>query len=342
MRIEKKELISAAEKVGIGRDQVEKLWNTLDTQPTQHKFDISRVLYYFGAVLVIIAMSWFFGEAWEAFGGKGIFWVALSYLLIFLVLGAALWKKRDLKIPAGLFITLAVCMIPLTVYGIQKWTGWWIIDQPGQYQDFFSWVKGGWFLMEIATLLGGCLAFYFYRFPFLMMPIFFTLWFMSMDITPLIFGQPENIDEIRKMVSLIFGIGVLIIAYLIDLYSEEDIAFWPYLFGLLTFWGGLSLLETASEYKRFFYLLINLILMFLSVFLQRTVFLIFGSIGVLIYITSIFYKYFANSLTFPLLLSLIGILTLFLGIFYHRNQATIQTYIKNLLPDGLKKWFPKH
>ena len=341
MRVEKKDLLTIAGKIGISQTQAEKLWTELETQPTSHKLDLSGVLYYFGALLVIVAMSWFIGEAWGRLGGQGIFWIGLIYILVFLTIGTLLSTKSALKTPSGLFITLAVCMIPLTVYGVQKWMGWWIEEEPGQYRDFFTWIKGGWFLMEITTVIGGCLALYFYRFPFLTMPIFFTLWFMSMDIVPLLFGETNNIDDIRKKVSIVFGLGVLIIAYVIDLKSEKDLAFWPYFFGVLTFWGGLSLLEASSELQRFLYLLINLVLVVISVLLQRTVFLIFGAFGVLLYISSIFNKYFSESLNFPIVLSLIGILVIFLGIFYHKNRSKIESRIFGLLPSRAQKWLPR-
>lgn len=342
MKVERKNLFSAAKKVGISQDATERLWRELSSQPTSRPFDLSRVLYYSGAVLVMIAMSWFVGETWERFGGQGIFWVTLTYIATLSVLGAFLWNKRDLKTPGGLFITIAVCLIPLAVYGLQKWTGWWVTDQPGEYQNFFSWIKGGWFFMEIATLVGGCIAFYFCRFPFLTLPIFFTLWFISMDITPLIFGNKENIDDIRTKVSIAFGIVLLIVAYIIDLKSEEDVAFWPYFFGVLTFWGGLSLLEPSSEFKRFLYLLINLGLILLSVLLQRTVFLIFGALGCLIYLSSIFYKYFSDSFGFPIYLSLIGVLVVLLGVAYHRHHAKIESWLLGVVPNDIKKWLPRH
>lgn len=343
MQIERKELFIAAEKAGIPVNQTEKLWKELnDQEPIHQKFDLSRVLYYFGAVLVLLAMSWFIGEAFERFGGQGIFWISITYITIFLIIGTTLWKREELQIPGGLFITLAISLIPLAVYGFQKWFGLWMGNPPGEYRDFFSWIKGGWFFMEVATLIGGALALYFYRFSFLTLPIFFTLWFMSMDIVPLIFGEDSSIPNLREKISLVFGIGVLIIAYLIDLFSKGDLAFWPYLFGVVTFWSGLSLLDSSSEFERFIYLLINLGLMFLSVLLQRTVFLVFGAIGVLIYISSIFYKYFLHSLGFPLALTLIGVLVVFLGILYRKNRAKMEAWIMTSLPEGLKQWLPRH
>lgn len=341
MKIERKDLLAAAEKTGISQLQAEKLWAELATEPSSPKFDLPRILYYLGALLVIVAMSWFISETLDRFGRQGVFWIGIIYILIFLTLGTLLWNKNTLKTPGGLFITLAVCMIPLTVYGLQKWSGWWIDEWPGQYRDFFSWIKGGWFLMEIATVLGGCLALYFYRFPFLTMPIFFALWFMSMDIVPLIFSEANNIIDIREKISIVFGLGVLIVAYIIDLKSEKDLAFWPYLFGVLMFWSGISFLEASSEYQRFFYLLINLALILLSILLQRTVFLVLGILGVLLYIASIFYKYFSESFSFPIILSLIGVLVIFLGILYHKNRAKIESSIIGLLPPNVQKWLPR-
>ncbi|MEP6888403.1 MAG: hypothetical protein ABI945_08785 [Nitrospirales bacterium] len=45
--------------------------------------------------------------------------------------------------------------------------------------------------MEVGTILAAAIALRFIRFPFLTAPIAFTLWYMSMDLTPLFFGQTE-------------------------------------------------------------------------------------------------------------------------------------------------------
>lgn len=344
MDIEKSDLLSAAAKAGLSKQSIEALWTALNEHPHQEasKFDLSRVLYYFGALIVITAMGWFVGSAWESFGGGGIFAIALTYILIFLAIGSTLWRKEGLRTPGGLFITMAVCLIPLAVYGLQKWSGWWVTDVPGEYKDFVSWVKGGWFFMEVATVIGGCLALKFYRFPFLTLPIFFTLWFMSMDVTPLIFKNTETFWNARLWVSIVFGIAVLIIAYLTDLKrTHDDFAFWGYLFGLAAFWTGISLLESSSELQRFIYFLINIGLILLSVLLQRTVFLIFGAIGVLIYVTTLFYKYFSESAWFPLVLSLIGLGVIFIGMLYHKNRHRIEASILNVLPASALSWLPK-
>lgn len=341
MNIDKKELLAAALKVGITENQAIDLWDHLCNKPLKaNKFDLSHILYYIGAFIVISAMSWFLGTGWEKFGGQGILIISLIYIAIFITLGTYLWNKTPFKVPGGLFITLAVCMIPLAIYGFQHYTGFWILNEPGNYQDFYYWIKGKWFLMELGTIVGSLVALWYFRFPFLTVPLFFVLWFMSMDITPLLFGENFQSDTYLKM-SLYFGLALLIIAYLIDQRTQEDFAFWGYFFGMLAFWGGLSLLESDSEVERFAYLLINFILIILSVLLQRTVFLVFGTIGVFGYIASLFSRYFYESTFFPFVLSLIGIIVVFLGIIYSKNRERMEKAILESLPEFIVKLLPQ-
>lgn len=226
MNIHKEELLLAASQVGIDKAKAENLWKFLAQQRQPgNKFDLSHVLYYIGALIVIAALGWLLGTGWEKFGGKGIMLISLAYIALFMVPGTLLWQKNNLRVPGGLFITMAVCLIPLAVYGFQKYTGWWYETEPAKYQDFFYWVKGQWFAMEFVTIMGGILAIWLFRFPFLTAPLFFSLWFMSMDVTPLIFG--ENFEWRDQLsISMWFGLGIIIISYLIDRRTREDFAFW--------------------------------------------------------------------------------------------------------------------
>lgn len=341
MKIERHSLLSAAEKIGIPSNLSEKLWEDLSLQSSSKKIDFARVLYYFGALLVISAMSWFMVDALDSYGPLVVFLIALSYLTFFFLLGSFFWNKKKLQIPGGLFITLSVCMIPLVIYSLQKWLDFESSIPFEKYKNFFNIVRSKWLLMEIATVFFGFIVFYFYRFPFLMMPIFVALWYMSMDITPLFIGNDYSF-EIYKINSIVFGALLLFIAYIIDIKSRKDFAFWPYFFGLITFWGGLTFFEVTAKSYGVIYLIINLGLIIFSILLQRTVFLIFGSLGVFVYISNLFYKYFSDSLNFPIILSFIGIFIVFLGILYQKNHLKIESFLMKLLPDNIKKWLPRH
>jgi len=110
--------------------------------------------------------------------------------------------------------------------------------------------------MEVATIAASVVLLKFYRFPFLTFPAAFSLWYMSMDLTPLLFGKMDGAWNERLWVSLVFGLAMLLVSFAIDRRTKGDFAFWGYLFGMLAFWCGLSLMESGSELKRFIYCLI--------------------------------------------------------------------------------------
>src|SRR5882757_8438078 len=167
MNVSKDFLIKAAVSLGISTDQADQLWQELQSSETIHdkpKFDITNVAYYLGALIVIGAMGWFMNKAWESFGGGGLLAVASCYAVCFVLSGRTLWKQ-ELRIPGGLLFTMAVCMIPLAIYGLERWTGFWPASDPGQYTNFHPYINGSWLLMEVATVVGGLVALRFWRFP---------------------------------------------------------------------------------------------------------------------------------------------------------------------------------
>jgi hypothetical protein len=175
------------------------------------------------------------------------------------------------------------------------------------------------------------------------MIVAFALWFMSMDLTPWIFGQAHFSWDERRMVSLWFGLAVLVVAYLVDRRERGgDFAFWLHLFGLMTFWGGLSLTNSGSEMGKLLYALLNVGLLMMSVLLGRRVYAVFGTLGIAGYLGHLSYKVFRDSMMFPFALTLVGIAVIALGLLYHKKQAAISTWIEANIPDALRKLRPAH
>ena len=342
MKVTRKDLERAASRGVISPGQVEDLWRELVEQSSgRPRFDLPHVDYYFGALVVISAMTWFMTVGWERFGGGGILVISLVYAACFVVAGWALWSRMGLRVPGGLLVTAAVWMTPLAVYGFERMTGLWLQGVPGDYRDFYDYIKGGWFPMEVATVAVGLLALRFFRFPFLTAPIAFSLWFMSMDLTPLIYGENYYEAEGYQWVSLVFGVAVLLGSFLVDRRTQEDYAFWGYLFGMFAFWGGLTTLEGGSELEWFFYGLINLGLVLLSVLLDRRVFIVFGSVGVFGYVGHLAWEIFEDSLMFPFVLSAVGLAIIGLGILYARNKERIERRVLSIVPQGARRFLPQ-
>lgn len=342
MNISKQDLAWAASTGAISPDQVDPLWRALEGHhPTRARFDLPHVAYYVGALIVISAMGWFMTRAWETFGGGGLFLIATAYAVLFVLAGRTLWTRDGLLIPGGLLFTIAVCMTPLAVYGLERYVGIWPQGDPGNYQGYHIWVKGSWFLMEMGTILAGLAALRFIKFPFLTAPIAFTLWYMSMDLTPLLFGKNDWAWDERLWVSFWFGLAMLVAAYVVDRRTKEDFAFWGYLFGLMAFWGGLSFMESTDELGKFFYAMINVGLMLLSVLLDRRAFIVFGSLGVLGYLGHLAQEVFKDSLLFPFALALLGIAVIALGVWYQRRREAIEAAILALVPARLMELLPR-
>ena len=353
MNISKLDFDRAAGQVSLTDAQAQELWRLLQIVPSANqpggtrRFDVANVAYYFGALIIMGAMGWFMTSAWEAFGGAGIFLIAAAYLLAFAAVGGLLWRRSagGLRNLGGLLVTVAVAMTPLTVYGLQRWTGAWTLADPGSYAGFHEWIKGGWVWMELGTVLAGVIALWFVRFPFLTAPIAFALWYMSMDLTPVLFGTGDAGFTWTQYLRVSLGFGVLMlgIAYAVDVYRQwqkPDYGFWLSFFGLLAFWGGLNLLHGGNEHTALLYAVINVVLIFLGVVLDRRAFVVFGALGVNGYLGHLAWDVFSQSALFPFVLSAFGICVIVCGVIYARHCAAWRAFVLDMLPPACLRLVP--
>lgn len=312
-------------------DQADKLIAFLNDLPEQSpRFTMTNVLYYIGGLLAIGAMSLFMNLGWDLYGGWGIVFLTLCYAVIGLYL-TQLFDKKGYVIPAGICATFVICLTPLAIYGFQKGMGWWPDDTAFRQYNYF--IKWHWIFMELGTLATGLILTWIYRYPFMVMPIAVTLWYMSMDLTAMLTGG-EYSFELSAMVSMYFGLITLLIAFWVDIRSSQsaDYAYWLYIFGMMAFWGGLTSQHSDSEFSKFIYLLINFGLIMLGIILNRKVFVVFGAIGASLYVGHLAYTVFKDSFLFPFVLTFIGIIIIYLGILWQKNEARITSSLRSILP----------
>ena len=326
-------LREAAAKGLISEQQAEQLWKFLSERGKDTpSFRFTHVLYYLGGLIAIGAMSLFMTLGWERFGGWGLFFIAFAYA------GAGLWltefflKRRRLPIPAGITATFVVVLTPLAVYGFQAALGWWAEGKV--FREYHTHIDWRWMFMEFATLASGAVMIWRYRLPFLVMPIAATLWYMSMDLTPFLFGDADSMWELRKLVSLWFGLLIVLLAFWVDIRTrhDKDYAFWLYLFGVVAFWGGLSMMQSDSELNKFIYLCINLMMIAVGAVLSRRVFVVFGGLGAAGYLGHLAHDVFKDSMMFPFVLTIVGLGVIYLGIIWQRHEEMISTKLRELLP----------
>lgn len=333
-----------AAKHGLTPAAADALWRELvaaSAAAPRPRFDIAHVAYYLGALVVIGAMGWFMTNAWDLFAGFGLAGVALGYGLLFLLLGRRFWLEPERRIPGGLLLTAAVCMVPLLVYGLEKGTGLWPAGSPGSFTHYHPYIHGSWVLMEIATVAAGLLALRRWRFPFLTAPIAHALWFLSLDLAALLATDAALTWEERRLVTVGFGAVMLLATYGGELkWRARDFAFWGYLFGLAAFWGGLTSMDSQSEWAKAGYGLLNLALIGLALLLRRTTFMVFGALGVFGYLMHLAHAVWKDSFAFPFVLSALGLGIIYAGIHYQRHRAALEAYCAKRLRPTLRRWLP--
>jgi len=335
MKISRNSFDEAVKQQIITEQQAIDLWAFLKSQPeTSPSFTFTNVLHYLGGLMAIGAMTLFMNLGWESFGGWGIFFISILYAGMGLKL-ASHFQQKGYTVPAGLCATFVVAITPLAIYGFQQGMGWW--PDNTAYRDYHRYIKWHWIFMEFGTLIVGAFAVWRYRYPFLLMPVGVTLWYMTMDIAAMLsVGRFEF--ELFFLVSLWFGLVILLIALWVDFRSQKslDYAFWLYFFGVIAFWTGLSGQDSDSELSKFLYFCINLGLIGIGVVLIRRIFVVFGAFGCMGYLGYLSFQLFEDSFLFPIVLTALGFGIIRLGILWQRHERRLTAKIRNFLPADLK------
>lgn len=342
MDVQRADLEEAVAARILDAPQASALWRFLgERHPARARFTGLNVAYYFGALVVIAAMGWLMTLGFQRMGPWAVCLIAVAYAVVFVVFGEKLWRTGDLKIPGGLLYAMAVCMTPLAIWGLEKGTGFWPDRDPGNFRDFYPYIRSSWIWMEAGTVLAALVALRKVKFPFLVAPASVALWFMSMDLAAFLSGKATWDLALGQRVSIAFGLAMLFVAYLLDQRTREDFAFWLYLFGMTALWGAISSMDSGSEWRRFLYCLLNLGFVVLGALVRRRVFLFYGALGVNAYLVRLAYTVFKDSMLFPFALTALGLGVIALAVKYQRNRQAIDARVESLVPEWLREVLPR-
>jgi len=351
LRITRADLDRAVGNGTLSEQQAAELWSTWSAARTQDpdvapRFSITHVFYYLGGMIAIGAMSLFMNIGWERFGPWALFGIAVAYGTGCILASRSLAERR-LPLPAGILATLAIVLVPVATWALQSAFGWWPPGGAGEhYRAFHTHIDWRWITLEFVTLMAAVIGLWRLRYPFMVMPLAVTLWYMSMDLARMIvFADRPGWNEWQyyRDFSLVFGLGMLAVAVWVDFRARQsfaqgrDFAFWLYLFGTLAFWSGLTMQNSSSELGKFVYLLINVGLVALGAVLGRRVFAVFGGLGIAVYLGHLAHRVFQGSLLFPFALTLVGLGILATGIWWQRNEARLSASMRRRLPVGWKE-----
>ena len=351
LRISQTDLDRAVNSGTLTAQQAAELWSAWSAARAQvpdgaPRFSITHVFYYLGGMIAIGAMTLFMNIGWERFGPWALLGIALAYGAGCILASRELAGRR-LMLPAGILATLAIVLVPLATWSLQSALGLWPPGGAGEhYRAFHTHIDWRWITLEFVTVIAAIIGLWRLRYPFMVMPMAVTLWYMSMDLARMIvFADRPGWNEWQyyRDFSMVFGLGMLAVAIWVDFRARKsfaqgrDFAFWLYLFGTLAFWSGLTLQNSSTELGKFVYLLINVGLVAFGAVLGRRVFAVFGGLGIAAYLGHLAHRVFQDSLLFPFALTLVGLGILAAGIWWQRNEGRLSASLRSRLPAGWRE-----
>jgi hypothetical protein len=299
---------------------------------------LQKVLYYGGGLLIISAMTWLMKKSWDDFGPIAVTIFSAIYFIGFFISGYIVFFRKKMEIAGGLLLSIPIAVTPLFVFSLLRLFNFW--PQEWEYGDYYIWVKGKWVIIELVTVLVALSIFIKTKFPFHIFLIAGTLWWISMDIVPIIYEKTKITWTERAIISDIFGLLMISLGWFLDIKSKKDYSFWLYLFGLITLTSGLSVFYNDDVIKFIILGLINVLLILFSIFINRNVFIVFGTIGLTEFLSRLSWDFFEGSAFFPAALTVIGVLLIVFGMIFQKNKKNIDEYISNKLPKFILKLRP--
>lgn len=321
MSITRKELDAAAQQGLLTPEQIEPLLAFLNrASAVQPRFTGTHVVYYLGGLIAMAALSLFLHIGWNSFGGWGLATLALVYALAGWKLTDYWLHRRQLRIPAGVSAAFTVSVIPLLVYGVQaELIGWQGLPPTLNYLG--SSADTQWLPAQLGAMLCALVLFRAYKLPFIMMPMTVACWIFALNVSAAGSEIPWLPHITQETASMIAGIVMVLIAVWLDrTTAHNDCAFWWYVVGVLAFWLGLTWQDHATEWARFGYLCVNLMLLFAGALLGRRIFVVCAGLGVAGYLGYLSYEVFENSIAFPIALTFIGLGIMYCGVLWQRYE----------------------
>jgi hypothetical protein len=239
--------------------------------------DPPNVLWFFGAIVMAIAVNLLLATFPDSHNGIWIFLGAFAFLLVFialslLLLGLLWW------VPAGLAAALAVSLVPGTTIGFLKLVTLWP-DDPfyAPFSDFSGWA----FFVALLSVVAGIVAFERTRFAFILAEVVLAVLIAAQLLAPA-FSSPPSGDA-RATTAVVSGAALVALGVFLDRLGLRREAFWFHVLGFLAvaaglvYWASLS----AGNHQRGWIpmLVAGIVVMLAAGPMRRATWAVYGVLG---------------------------------------------------------------
>src|SRR5690242_19735144 len=103
LSVTRDQLSQAARQAGLPSDQADRLWTELQSlAPAEPRFGAAQVAWYFGAAVILAAMTWLIAIVGSLYGSGATLATAIVYAGLFAIAAAKLSSNSGLRVPGGL------------------------------------------------------------------------------------------------------------------------------------------------------------------------------------------------------------------------------------------------
>lgn len=310
MRDKKNDLFIATKQVGLTTVQAESLWQALEIQEKERrKSYLFQSLIALGVMVLLFSLSWLYSLHLE--NGKAI-WISLTYAVIFFFSGSFLWHYKKAKTSGGVLVTFGVLTIPLILFSLQEIFHWPYLKMPSHEPIF--WIQSFTTITAIAMTLAAVIAFSSVRYHFLTAIIYSLIYFLSVDA---FWNFIPSQETLHLYYALFFApLGLFLLSFRHN--------FWSDLFGLFFFCSSMLMWKMEYEWQYGIYFLIHVALLLFASISRKILFSIFGSIGVIYYLSHLA-KTFSESFLYSSLFTLAGLGIIFIATtFYLKVKKKVE------------------
>ena len=287
--------------------------NEGEPKKLQH-FSVTKMLYVLGAAIVIIGLVIFVAQIWDIIGSAGRILVTLGLGLLLAAMGSILLKQKPEDLIGAVFHFIGGMMIPggaiVTLYELNG--------------GFLS-------LWPVTITFGAIFAFYLLLSVFHKHVVltFFAIAhgtaFIYLLFEAIIEGPSYGHMDLYAYLTMTISATYLLLAQAFRTGWNSKLMGALYFFGVTGFLGAAFSQVLDSVLWQMLYFLLVLGGLFLSVYLKSQIILAVSTIFLIIHVSYITSKYFANSIGWPI--SLVALGFLFIGLGY-ASIAINKKYIK--------------